>query len=110
MGSQQGIHLTLPWNGPNPRADRVLVMVTYTFDNGRQVIGQKEVYVNSASRMKTVWAPRANRSAAQIGQSQRHQGEPAPLRQAAAISEQPVSGPVVPAIGGFPPPDGAPAP
>lgn len=62
IGSQQGIHLTLPWNGPNPKADRVVVFVTYTFENGRQVIGHREVFVQNPGSLKTVWAPRAPKS------------------------------------------------
>lgn len=110
MGSQQGIHLTLPWNGPNPRADRVLVLVTYTFDNGRQVIGQKEIYVNSASTMKTVWTPRASRSSAEFSQAQQLQGNLSPILSAGATSQQTESRSVIHATGAFPPPDGAPLP
>lgn len=58
LGTNQGIQLTLPWNGPDPSADRVIVFARYTFENGRQVIGQKEIYVTSHERFKTVWAPR----------------------------------------------------
>ncbi len=65
IGSNQGIQLTLPWNGPDPSADRVIVFVRYTFENGRQVIGQKEIYVTNSDGFKTVWAPRGNRTAAE---------------------------------------------
>ena len=58
IGSNQGIHLTLPWNGPDPSADRVIVFARYTFENGRQVIGQKEIFVSSDGGLRTVWAPR----------------------------------------------------
>ncbi|MEZ6135254.1 MAG: hypothetical protein R3C53_10125 [Pirellulaceae bacterium] len=58
IGTSQGIHLTLPWNGPDPKADRVIVFATYTFENGRQVIGQKEIYVSTTGSTRTVWAPR----------------------------------------------------
>ncbi len=60
LGTNQGIGLTLPWNGPNPSADRVIVFARYTFENGRQVIGQKEIFVTNQDRFKTVWAPRGN--------------------------------------------------
>lgn len=60
IGTHQGIALTLPWNGPNPSADRVIVFARYTFENGRQVIGQKEIFVTSHERFKTVWAPRGS--------------------------------------------------
>jgi hypothetical protein len=62
IGTQQGIHLTLPWNGPNPKADRVAVFVTYTFENGRQVVAHREIYVHGPNTLKTVWAPRAAKS------------------------------------------------
>jgi hypothetical protein len=60
IGANQGIHLTLPWNGPDPAADRVIVFVRYTFENGRQVIGEKEIFVASDEGLKTVWAPRGS--------------------------------------------------
>lgn len=59
MGSKQGIHLTLPWNGPNPKSDRVTVVATYQFENGRKLVARKEIYLNNASGLKTVWTPRA---------------------------------------------------
>jgi hypothetical protein len=59
IGSQQGIHLTLPWNGPNPKGDRVIVFVTYSFENGRQVIAHREIFIHGSGTLKTVWAPRA---------------------------------------------------
>lgn len=59
IGANQGIHLRLPWNGPDPSADRVIVFVRYTFENGRQVVGDKEIFVSSDGGLKTVWAPRA---------------------------------------------------
>jgi hypothetical protein len=59
-GSEQGIHLRLPWNGPDPSADRVIVFALYKFDNGRQVMGEKEVFISSDGSHKTVWAPRAS--------------------------------------------------
>ena len=60
IGTQQGIHLSLPWNGPDPSADRVIVFARYTYENGRQVIGQKEIFVNSEHGLKTVWTPRGS--------------------------------------------------
>lgn len=52
-GSEQGIHLRLPWNGPDPSADRVIVFALYKFDNGRQVMGEKEVFISSKSTAVT---------------------------------------------------------
>ncbi|MEO8269575.1 MAG: hypothetical protein ABI557_07645 [Aureliella sp.] len=60
IGSEQGIHLRLPWNGPDPSADRVIVFALYKFENGRQVMGEKEIYISSDGSHKTVWAPRAS--------------------------------------------------
>ncbi|MCA9133594.1 MAG: hypothetical protein KDA45_10585 [Planctomycetales bacterium] len=62
IGSDQGIHLTLPWKGADPTADRVIVFARYTYENGRQVIGQKEIFISDGGGLKTVWAPRAPRS------------------------------------------------
>lgn len=62
IGTSQGIHLTLPWNGPDPAADRVLVFVRYTFPDGRQVIGEKTFFVSSDNGLKTVWSPRGRGS------------------------------------------------
>lgn len=59
LGTNQGIHLRMPWNGPDPGADRVLVFARYTFKDGRQVIGQKEFFVSKDTGLRTVWAPRA---------------------------------------------------
>lgn len=60
-GVSQGIHLKLPWNGPDPQADRVLVFVRYTFPDGRQVIGEKTFFVSGEAGVRTVWAPRSSR-------------------------------------------------
>lgn len=60
IGSNQGVHLTLPWNGPDPGADRVVVFVRYTFPNGRQVIGEKTFFVSGEAGFRTVWVPRGN--------------------------------------------------
>jgi hypothetical protein len=57
-GSNQGIHLTLPWNGPDPAADRVVVFVRYTFPDGRQVVNDKTLFTAGKGSMKTVWVPR----------------------------------------------------
>ena len=65
IGSQQGIHMTLPWNGPNPKADRVTVRAIYTFENGRQIAANKDLFISGPGKLKTVWAPRA--SGAMIG-------------------------------------------
>lgn len=58
MGAQQGIHLQLPWNGPNPRADRVIVFAKYTFSNEQEVIGSREIMLSNNANFKTVWTPR----------------------------------------------------
>lgn len=59
IGSKQGIHLTLPWQGAKPSADRVIVFARYTFPNGRQVIGQKEIFVSGGDGFPTVWTSRS---------------------------------------------------
>ncbi len=59
IGSGQGIHLTLPWNGPDPIADRVVVFVRYTMPDGRQVVADKTIFVSGKGNMKTVWVPRS---------------------------------------------------
>lgn len=64
IGSSQGIHLSLPWTGGNPEADRVIVFVRYTMTDGRQIIGEHTVLVNDARRANTVWVPRAKTNAA----------------------------------------------
>lgn len=58
LGAQQGIHLQLPWNGPNPRADRVIVFAKYTFSNEQEVIGSREIMLTNNASFKTVWTPR----------------------------------------------------
>lgn len=65
IGSSQGIHLTLPWNGPDPGADRVIVFVRYTFTDGRQVIGEKTFFIAGDNGLQTVWAPRGERAGAE---------------------------------------------
>lgn len=62
IGTSQGIHLTLPWNGPDPEADRVLVYVRYTLPDGRQVVNEKTIFVSGKGNMKTVWVPRSDAS------------------------------------------------
>ncbi len=66
IGSGQGIHLTLPWNGPDPQADRVVVFARYTYENGRQVIGEKTIFVSNEQGIKTVWAPRGGAAASSV--------------------------------------------
>ncbi len=61
IGSEQGIHLRLPWTGEAPAADRVIVFALYKFTNGRQVMGEKEIYLAENASSKTVWAPRADK-------------------------------------------------
>lgn len=63
IGTSQGIHLTLPWNGPDPQADRVIVYVRYTLPDGRQVVNDKTIFVSGKGNMKTVWVPRSDSSA-----------------------------------------------
>lgn len=106
IGSKQGIHLTLPWNGPNPKADRVIVTATYQMDNGRKVIGKKEIFLNSASVLKTVWTPRASRD-----KSSTARNFDSSVTTASAESEvgsQTNHG--VHSVGPYPAPESAPAP
>lgn len=105
IGSKQGIHLTLPWNGPNPKGDRVIVIATYQMDNGRKVIGKKEIFLNSGTGLKTVWTPRSARdsSPAQTPTSKVLQ----------ASGESSASSPnfhPVQSVGSFPAPESAPTP
>lgn len=58
IGIEQGIHFRLPWNGPDPAADRVIVFALYKFADGRQVMGEKEIFISSDGSHKTVWTPR----------------------------------------------------
>src|SRR5690606_36348595 len=53
IGSEQGIHLRLPWTSDKPAADRVIVFALYKFTNGRQVMGEKELYLSDAGSLKT---------------------------------------------------------
>ena len=105
LGSQQGIHLTLPWNGPNPKSDRVLVIATYAFENGRQVIAQKEIYTYGKSTLKTVWAPRASRTQSPIDDNTSSSVMPA-----AAVRDATGSARQVQPLGAFSYPDAVPTP
>lgn len=59
IGARQGIHLQLPWRaGANPRADRVIVMVKSTHENGKELVGSRDVVLSNSSQFKTVWTPR----------------------------------------------------
>jgi hypothetical protein len=58
IGHEQGIHFQLPWNGPDPSADRVIVFGLYKFPDGRQVMGEKEIFISNDGSHKTVWTPR----------------------------------------------------
>ncbi len=105
IGSKQGIHLTLPWNGPNPKADRVIVVATYQMDNGRKVIGKKEIFLNSGTGLKTVWTPRSARdsSPAQVPSSK-------VLQASGESSFGSANFHPVQSVGSFPAPESAPAP
>lgn len=58
IGSSQGIHLSLPWNGPDPIADRVVVFARYTMPDGRRLMSEKEIFVTGKDHIRTVWVPR----------------------------------------------------
>jgi hypothetical protein len=60
IGQEQGIHFQLPWNGPDPSADRVIVFGLYKFPDGRQVMGEKEIFISHDGSHKTVWTPRTS--------------------------------------------------
>lgn len=117
IGSQQGIHLTLPWNGPNPKADRITVRATYLFENGRQIAGNKELFISGPGRLKTVWAPRASSQhvsdlTSPIFGSQPSNTDPqsSAVVTASAEGQMEQSRPAAYASGPFPPPDAAPEP
>lgn len=78
IGSEQGIHLRLPWTGDSPTADRVIVFALYKFPNGRQVMGEKEIYLSNDGSLKTVWSPR---------------GAKVDSRTASSTTTPPISGP-----------------
>lgn len=90
-GKHQGIHLTMPWNGPDPEADRVIVFARYTFPDGRQVIGEKTIFVSSQGGLRTVWAPRAKSSDEGDG-SVRSASHQSPLRPSESSSVIPAGG------------------
>ncbi|MFO0942640.1 MAG: hypothetical protein U0930_18035 [Pirellulales bacterium] len=127
IGSKQGIHLTLPWNGPNPKSDRVVVTVTMQLENGRKVIGKREIFLNSGNGLKTVWTPRANRAEVQsaagvapAANGRQLQGLPdsssAVIRASAEFTDQKSSGSIhsgghpVQSVGSYPAPESAPLP
>jgi hypothetical protein len=70
LGSRQGIHLTLRWQDAEPTADRVIVFARYTFPNGRQVIGQKDIFVSVGNDFPTVWSPRNEGRVVTVGASE----------------------------------------
>lgn len=117
IGSQQGIHLTLPWNGPNPKADRITVRATYIFENGRQIASQKELFISGPGKLKTVWTPRVGRSQTTI-QPSPQLGHHSPDSDRPPAAVVPASGESVLgqsrhsaiASGSFLPPDSAPSP
>ncbi|GAB5405984.1 MAG: hypothetical protein Aurels2KO_42150 [Aureliella sp.] len=88
IGAQAGIHLQLPWNGPNPRADRVIVFAKYTFSNEQEVIGSRDIMLTSDAQMKMVWTPRHPSG-----------GESAPPNQPQFAAQPPRSNVVRPAAG-----------
>jgi hypothetical protein len=106
IGSKQGIHLTLPWNGPNPKSDRLNVIATMQFENGRKVIAKKEFYINSGNGLKTVWTPRSGN-----GEALANRQLKGPIVMASAEGESPADiRNAVQSLGSFPAPELAPAP
>lgn len=98
IGAQQGIHLTLPWIGPDPEADRVVVFVYYTFPDDRTVVGEKTIFVNNKHGTKTVWAPRSienpgEASAVRAAAYEQLETSERVVRPAAASSSQPAPEP-----------------
>ncbi len=124
IGSKQGIHLTLPWNGPNPKSDRVVVTATLQLENGRKVVGKREIFLNSGNGLKTVWTPRANRGEVQPAAGTAPAGlkpmgggnSSAVIRASAESSEQssstnwPNTNHPVQSVGSYPAPESAPLP
>ncbi len=94
LGNHQGIHLTLPWNGPDPGADRVVVFVRYTFPDGRQVVNDKTIFVSGAGSLKTVWVPRSLDGSAVVPASHA-QEEPAraPVVRPSGVTHEPAPRP-----------------
>lgn len=102
IGTNQGIHLTMPWNGPNPGGDRVFVLARYTFADGRQVVGEKTIFVSSEGGLKTVWAPRgtSRREVVTASSDTSSEGSDAIFRSSGATSTH--SSVVRPAVGNAP--------
>lgn len=93
IGTSQGIHLTLPWNGPDPIADRVMVNVKYTLSDGRQVVCEpKTFFVSGPTHGKTVWVPRSADRQVTHASHIENSGAGNVVRPAAAI-EQPAPRP-----------------
>lgn len=66
IGSSQGIHLSLPWSGPDPVSERVEVVVWLTLANGKRLTNERTIYVSGKDGSKTVWVPRGNSSTGPI--------------------------------------------
>jgi len=62
IGSSQGMHLTLPWTGPKPQADRLVVFIYATLPDGRRLVSEQEIFLNNNHRQHSVWVPRADTS------------------------------------------------
>ena len=60
IGSSQGIHLSLPWNGTGPNSERVEVVVLLTLDGGKRLQNEKTIYVSRSGNDRAVWVPRGN--------------------------------------------------
>ncbi len=102
IGSEQGIHLRLPWNGPDPSADRVIVFALFKFDNGRQVMGEKEIYLASDGSHKTVWTARGGNDASRVAQAGYTTSSAAGSSSNSAVSSQSATTVVRPASGTAP--------
>ena len=88
IGSEQGIHLRLPWNGPDPIADRVEVFARYTFSDGRQVVGIKTIFVSTEASQRTVWAPRGGSGSRTVVASHEQNTDSQPSVSPASFSEE----------------------
>lgn len=88
IGSSQGIHLTLPWNGPDPSGDRVQVYARYTLPDGRQVQSEKTVFVSGKTSMKTVWVPRSSDASQVVTASGQSELPANSLNRSAVIGSQ----------------------
>jgi hypothetical protein len=106
IGSKQGIHLTLPWNGPNPKSDRIMVIATFQLENGRKLVARREIFVNNSNGLKTVWTPRAS------GGNSKPAGTMGTTPVISASAELPAreSGQQIQTVGGYPAAESAPAP